>query len=51
MFVRKSDNKTLVTGETDWVFVDAKTGRPKIIPSEIKVLFTPIAEENIILNP
>ncbi len=25
-FVRKSDGKTLVKGETDWVFVDAKTG-------------------------
>jgi acyl-CoA thioester hydrolase len=25
-FVRKADGKVLVKGETDWVFVDAKTG-------------------------
>src|SRR5512143_3008565 len=33
-FVRKSDGKTLVKGETDWVFVDVKTGRPIAIPEE-----------------
>jgi len=49
MFVRKSDNKTLAKGETDWVFVDAKTGRPKIIPDEITALFTPISEEEQII--
>src|SRR5574339_623008 len=27
-FVRKSDRKVLVKGETDWVFVHVKTGRP-----------------------
>ena len=50
MFVRNSDNKTLVKGETDWVFVDAKTGRPKIIHEDIANLFTPVSEEEIILN-
>jgi len=44
IFVRKSDNKTLVKGETDWVFVDAKTGRPKIIPEEITKLFIPVSK-------
>ena len=28
-FIRKSDGKVIVKGETDWVYVDAKTGRPK----------------------
>ena len=38
-FVRTSDGKTLVKGETDWVFVDAKTGIPRAIPSDVsKVL-------------
>ncbi len=39
-FVRKSDGKTLVRGETDWVFVDAKTGRPVAIPEEIFKVFS-----------
>ncbi len=34
-FVRKSDNKVLVEGETDWVFVDVKTGRPQPVPPEV----------------
>jgi acyl-CoA thioester hydrolase len=34
-FVRKSDNKVLVKGETDWVFVDVKTGRPQPVPPEV----------------
>ena len=38
-FVRKSDGKTLVKGETDWVFVDAKTGVPRAIPDEVHKVF------------
>ena len=41
-FVRKSDGKVLVKGETDWVFMDVKTGRPKAIPVEVEKIFTPI---------
>lgn len=38
-FVRKSDNKVLVKGETDWVFVDVKTGRPQAVPEEVIRVF------------
>ena len=38
-FTRKSDGKMLVKGETDWVFVDAKTGRPRAIPDEVANVF------------
>jgi acyl-CoA thioester hydrolase len=38
-FVRKSDGKLLVKGETDWVFVDAKTGVPRAIPQEVSNVF------------
>ena len=38
-FVRKSDDKVLVKGETDWVFVDAKTGAPRAIPEEVSRVF------------
>jgi acyl-CoA thioester hydrolase len=40
-FVRKSDGKVLVKGETDWVFMDVKTGRVKAIPAEVEEIFTP----------
>ncbi len=38
-FVRKSDGKVLVKGETDWVFMDFKTGRVKAIPVEVEEIF------------
>lgn len=38
-FVRKNDGKVLVKGETDWVFVDVKTGSPKAIPPEVAGVF------------
>jgi acyl-CoA thioester hydrolase len=38
-FVRRSDGKVLVKGETDWVFVDVKTGIPKAIPQEVENVF------------
>jgi acyl-CoA thioester hydrolase len=38
-FLRKSDGKVIVKGETDWVYVDAKTGRPIAIPTEVGELF------------
>jgi acyl-CoA thioester hydrolase len=38
-FVRKSDNKVLVKGKTDWVFIDTKTGRPLPIPENVSSIF------------
>lgn len=38
-FVRTSDGRTLVRGETDWVFVDSKTGKPLPIPQEVASVF------------
>ena len=38
-FVRVSDGQVLAEGETDWVFVDAKTGRPRTAPEEMKAMF------------
>jgi acyl-CoA thioester hydrolase len=39
-FVRKADGKVLVRGETDWVFVDLKSGTPRAIPEEVSRVFT-----------
>lgn len=44
-FVRKSDGKVLVQGETDWVFVDVKSGRPIAIPEEVLSVFTSLNEK------
>src|SRR5688572_32491020 len=38
-FVRNNDGKVLVRGETDWVFVDTKTGMPKAVPEEVIKVF------------
>jgi acyl-CoA thioester hydrolase len=38
-FLRAADQKVLAQGETDWVFIDASTGRPRRIPREIANLF------------
>jgi acyl-CoA thioester hydrolase len=38
-FVRVGDETVLATAETDWVYVDRTTGRPKRIPAAIGELF------------
>ena len=38
-FVRKADEKILVKGETDWVFMDVKTGSPRAVPEEVVNVF------------
>lgn len=35
-FRREGEDKLLAKGETDWVFVDIKTGRPRQIPTYIR---------------
>ncbi len=40
-FVRVSDGKICAKGQTDWVFVNAENGRPRTIPEEVKVCFSP----------
>ena len=44
-FVRPSDGAVLARGETDWVFINAETGRPCSIPDEIKAAFTLVPDE------
>jgi acyl-CoA thioester hydrolase len=34
-FLRAEDGKVVVTGETQWVYVDAASGRPRDIPREV----------------
>ena len=44
-FIRKSDGKVVVKGETDWVYVDATSGRPIAIPADIQVLFPIVPDQ------
>lgn len=44
-FVRKSDGRVLVRGETDWVFVHAKSGRPIPIPGHVSKVFDLIQDK------
>ena len=39
-FLRVADGKLLVKGETDWVFVDARSGVPLPIPKAVAAVFT-----------
>lgn len=34
-FIGKEDGKTLVRGETDWVFLDIKTGSPRAVSEKV----------------
>jgi acyl-CoA thioester hydrolase len=39
-FVRSSDGKVLVKGETDWVFINVSTGSPIAIPENVANVFS-----------
>ena len=38
-FVRPADQAVIATGETEWVFVNATTGRPQSIPATVAAVF------------
>jgi acyl-CoA thioester hydrolase len=38
-FLRRSDGMLLVRGETDWVFMDTRSGKPRAIPPEVAAIF------------
>jgi acyl-CoA thioester hydrolase len=44
--VRIKDHAVLVEGETDWVFVDAKTGRLRSIPKDVSIKFKLLPKDN-----
>jgi len=44
--IRVEDEAVLVKGETDWVFVDARTGRLRSIPKDVILKFKVLTKEN-----
>ena len=45
-FLKKDDGTLLARGETEWVFVDARCGRPRTIPDDVMGAFPPVAEDD-----
>ena len=45
-FLRQRDNTLLARGETEWVLVDARSGRPQKIPDEI-IRLLPLVENGV----
>jgi acyl-CoA thioester hydrolase len=43
--VRVGDETVVARAETEWVFVDAKTGRPRTLPEDIKKSFSVVSKE------
>lgn len=43
--IRTGDRTVVARAETDWVFVNAKTGRPQIIPEAVKLSIPVVPEE------
>ena len=44
-FVRAKDGAVVARAETDWVFVNAKTGRPQSIPEEVRNTLPVVSKE------
>ena len=44
-FLNAADGKLLVRGETEWVFINARTGRPASMPEEIRRAFTLVTSD------
>ena len=44
-FTRLSDSRLLVKAETDWVFVNARTGAPRLVSEEIIKIFPLLPDE------
>ena len=43
--IRAGDQAVAAEAETDWVLVDAATGRPRAIPQEVQQTIPPLIEE------
>lgn len=44
-FVRLADGQVLATAQTDWVFLDFRTGRPVVIPPEVRDAYVVVPEK------
>lgn len=49
VFMRATDRHVLARAETQWVYVNARTGRPQPIPAELRTDFTVVADDTQVL--
>jgi acyl-CoA thioester hydrolase len=49
LFMRASDRKILARAETLWVYVDATTGRPAVIPDAFRQAFEVVSEQEALM--
>ncbi|MEO0794766.1 MAG: thioesterase family protein [Verrucomicrobiota bacterium] len=42
-FLKADDQSVIAHGETDWVYIDANSGRPLAIPDSVRACFTVVA--------
>jgi len=49
-FFRATDKALLARAETEWVFVDAKTGRPRSIPQSVRACYVAVGDEEFGLD-
>lgn len=45
-FVRERDQAVVASGESDWVYIDRTTGRPKALEDEMLAVFPEVAESD-----
>jgi acyl-CoA thioester hydrolase len=50
LFLRRADRRILARAETRWIFVDLASGRPQVIPQELRAAFAVIASEDAALE-
>jgi len=50
-FLRAADHAVLADAESLWVFVDAKTGRPRSIPPSVTSCYEPLQEDEVVIDP
>lgn len=44
-FLRLDDDQVLATGETEWVFIDVTTGRPRSVPQTVARCFEIVSQD------
>ncbi|MDR0577743.1 MAG: acyl-CoA thioesterase [Candidatus Accumulibacter sp.] len=49
VFLRRADRQTLTRAQTQWIFVDLASGRPRSIPEALRAAFVTIASEETAL--
>jgi acyl-CoA thioester hydrolase len=50
LFLRPGDRQVIARAETLWVFVDARSGRPRRIPVELRAAFEVVPEDEDVLK-